>query len=389
MARPTGIIDTNHYRVTGKQVVTLKDVAARCGVHFVTVSRALRGDTRNVSQEEIARISAIAAEMGYDPSRQQAARRLALSKRDETLLNHVIGVFFPPNFMAASYFSTLFQGIMEVLEWEGFGLLMTHTYSPRLPSRPPGSSAPPDTCLIPPAYARGDVDGMIALANPRLFEHTLARLQQTVPIENFPSVFLLTGILPGCANVLIDNQQGAYLAAVHLLDLGHRDILFLRYPEGDYTSDQRLKGYTQAYQERGINPQLHLHPVVLQSKETMPDIMEAFPTAMRNHPETTAVLAYNDRHAIYLNYYFSNNGLRVPEDISIVGFDDSDSWVNAQGEKMLTTVHVPSLEIGRIAAQEVIRMVQERMVTRQTTILPTHLVVRASTAPPRLRTSML
>ena len=127
----------------GNASVTLKGIAAHCGLSVATVSRALRYPTRH-SEETTRRIMDAAQALGYDPARHDGARRLVLSRFGKVVLNHLIALIFPPYFYRANYFADIFQGILDVLTPEGFGLLTV-------------DAAEGTDHTLPPSFTRGDM----------------------------------------------------------------------------------------------------------------------------------------------------------------------------------------------------------------------------------------
>ena len=103
---------------------------------------------------------------------------------------------------------------------------------------------------------------------------------------------------------------------------------------------------------------------------------------LREHPEITAVLAMNDASALRAWALLEREGIRVPRDVSIVGFDDTDPKLDADGRNLLTTVRLPLEELGREAARQLVGAITGRTKREEPVILPTELVVRGSTAVP-------
>lgn len=376
-------------------VVTLKDIADHCGVTVATVSRALRNPERH-SKATTERILEVAAELGYDPLHHQGARRLALSRFGKRIINHLLAVIFPPYFYRANYFAEIFQGLLDVLTPEGYGLLTVNIEN--------------DTPLkLPPSFSRGDVDGVISLTDAYLMPQTAAQLRNE-PFFGQRPVLSLFFATPGCSAVLIDAQGGAYAAAGHLLDQGHRHLLHFCGPETDAEwspqdwSYQLLLGFQRAFVDRGLDPAQHLHYFSLDTKlrdlalqaVNHPKLLaldaigfsanHPLLRTLRAHPEITGILARNDPAALLIRHLLHQGGLRVPEDISLVGFDDTNPMFNERGQNILTTVRLPLRQIGRRAARLMIRQVNDEKTPQEVQIvLPATLIVRGSTAPPAAR----
>lgn len=351
-----------------QKAVTLKDVAARCGVHVVTASRALHGDLRYVSREKAAYITEVAREMGYDPSRSHAARSLRLSRHGQRAMSQLFAAFFPRDFHTIPYFLTLFQGLMDALQDQQYGVV---------PLFGPGAQA------LPPVFTRGDIDGIITLfSSPEVldFVHTL----RVDPHFGPRPVLALIEPVPGAAAILIDDVAGGYAAASHLLDLGHRHLLhFCQGDDDEFPHRQRFLGYQQAYRERGLNPETYLHRCVGNGFTEENAVGTFLGAALDAYPEVTGILARHDQCALLIARVLRERQRMVPGDISLVGYDDTDALPGPTSENSLTTVQVPLREIGRRAATLMIRMVTEPTTEPETIVLPAPLIVRASTAPPR------
>ncbi len=365
-------MDARHAQTAGiERAATMQDIADRCGVSLITVSRALRDDPR-VRPETAGRIRETAAALGYDPACHHAARRLALRKHGIHVINHIFATFMPGDFARANYFLNLFRGVLAMATSRGFALL----------------TADPAMTQPLPIYTRGDVDGFIAVGWDAYQQHVpLARLAPALRGRRCPIVVMLVPV-EGCSRVLTDDFGGAYAATAHLLALGHRRVLHFwpEIPEMGpiYLHDQRRAGCRQAYRDHGLNPDDGLYGLrmdhLLPLEQRMPDALRR---AWAAHPGITAILLPNDGYASLAREALRALGLRVPEDISIVGFDDAEPLPDAAGRNLLTTVRVPLEAVGRAAAEMLARHVTEQRDELEAVTLPTELVVRGTTAPPR------
>ena len=374
---------------TGTRAVTIKDIARECGVSHVTVSRALR-DPEAHHPETSRRILEVAARLGYDPSRHQGARRMVLSRYGKTVLNHLIGLFFPPYFYHTPFFTSLFEGLWDVTTPMGYGLLTVKTDATVLQT-------------LPPSFIRGDVDGAIVTANSETLPRIHAQLREQPSFGQRPIVSLMTA-LPGCASVSVDAIAGADALMRYLLDLGHTHFLYFQRPNAEpfYShQDQLAVGYRLALEARRLDPATHLHPLDLDPQLEQygfnaehymePRIKDELTHMVRHpllrlldaHPEITAVLAPNDSTAVIVARLLHDAGRQVPRDISVTGFDDCAPLPDARGRNTLTTVRLPLDEVGRSASRLMIRLVQGETEGEHHLVLPTELVVRRSTAPPK------
>ena len=256
-----------------------------------------------------------------------------------------------------------------------------------------------------PVFSRGDVDGMVALLPPYLFYPLLHKVRQNQKFEEHP-VLSLMWQMPGCSVVRTDDADGAYAAASHLLELGHRHVMHFINNAGGELQDNRLAAVRRAFAERGLDPARHLHfeplpdipgawldPARLKtgyigweaSEETEQQAREKFITSIKQRPDITAILAKNDANALHAWFALKQAGYQVPGDISIIGFDDTDSMLDDAGRNLLTSVRLPLHEVGCRAAQLMIRRILGEEKEDTTVVLPTSLIVRCSTAPPKPR----
>ena len=351
----------------------MQDIADRCGVSKVTVSRAFRGERRFVSRETVDRVLSVARELGYDPSYHQAARRLALRKVGKDVLNMVIAFCFPADLYLYNYFGLLFKGMMDAAIAQGYSLLSVVDL--RL-KQPP----------IPAVFARGDVDGIISLMHANDFTKALEHLRSELSFQDRPAVSLMEPA-KGCSSVLADEFEGGYSSAAHLLDLGHRHMLHFIVRTGIWPHAERLRGYRQAFTDRNLDPDGHLASAEWYTETQpwpgLPGPERIVLPALREHPEITAILARNDVMATKIKHSLSRAGIRVPENISLVGYDDTDPIVDDRGDNVLTTVSVSLGDVGRAAAQLLIGRIEGEESEDRTIVLPTELMVRRSTGPPR------
>lgn len=366
--------------------VTLKDIAIRCGVDVSTVSRALRGSSVH-SEKTIQHIRLIAAEMGYDPTRFQAARRLVLSRFGKEVTNRLFAIFLPPYFYYSYYGVMLFQGVLDVLTPAGFGLLTTETSQSVVKGK------------LPPSFVRGDVDGAIVIEDPVLFQPALDQLRAMPAFGDRPVLFVLRDV-PGCSSVDIDAEDAAYELAAYMLSQGHRHMLHFTRQDGKLLGSHQdffVGGYQRACRDYGLDPDVHLHSfplstsflnqlfMVKQFQHLGELLQKKWPPyhplvrELRDHPEITAILAPNDLTAIVVRNILNCGGIRIPEDISLTGFDDIDFMTGTFEPNSLTTMHLPLRKMGRMAAKLLIDLVNEQHDEPQRVLVETSLVVRDTT----------
>ena len=325
--------------------VTLQTIADALGVSRTTVSNAYnRPDQLAPALRD--RILATARELGYsgpDP----AARGLRSGRRD------VVGLLFTEQL---SYAFTdpaavlLLQGIARATEAAGLALLL-------VPAHGRGARS---------AVQDAVVDAFCIYSMPDGHPNVHAALERRLP-----TIVVDEPRLEGHAYVGIEDRKGARLAAEHLLGLGHRRFALLSEPTRDR---ERLRGYRDALQAAGIAwEQVVRH----EQAANHPDRgLEGGRALLAAEPRPTALLACTDQLALGALEAARELGLRVPEDVSVVGFDDVPGA--AWSTPALTTVRQPLLEKGEIAGRLLIAAAPDR----DEVILPVELVVRGTTAPP-------
>jgi LacI family transcriptional regulator len=334
---------------------TIADVAARAGVGVATVSRVLNGraNVRPDTREKV--LEAIAA-LKYRPS--STARNLSLRR------THVIGVVVP--FFTSPSAVERVRGVASALAGSPYDLMLFDVEA--LEHREHAFQL----------FDRGDRSDGLLLVSLIPPDDEVERLRA----NGLPCV-LVDAPHPAFPSVLIDDVLGGYVATSHLTELGHRRIGFL----GDTSPDpfrfasslDRTVGYEQALARAGIEPRAEY------IKEGTKSHLVARSTAidlLRLPEPPTAIFAASDTQALGVLEAARILGLRVPDDLSVVGFDD----VEVAGHVGLTTVRQPLFESGRLGAEMLLHMLgsgAHQVDEGQTAQLSVKLVVRSTTAPPR------
>ncbi|MHB9131833.1 MAG: LacI family DNA-binding transcriptional regulator [Armatimonadota bacterium] len=353
------------------RAITMEMVAERCGVHRSTVQRALTGRGR-VGKATADQVRAAAAEMGYDPAAHQAASRLVSMRHGVNVINHTIALYLPSIFYQHAYYLRILRGIMEVTVAAHFDLLTTY-----YDMVPPDSEKRP----LPRSIVSGNVDAIITAVGTMDFTDLLQELRTTPYFGNRPIISLFEPV-EDALSVVIDDYAGAYASCRHLLESGHRHILYAHPNPLCYAYQQRYRGYVDAFQHSGLSPDIFLHLVEIAwgSAPYETRFIETIQRGMTQYPNTTAVLLPNDSLAGLARDALRSLDKNIPDDVSLVGFDDTDPLLDTEGNNILTTVRVPLEDLGRIAARLTIDQVTG---TPQSdtlpTVLPVTLVKRAST----------
>ncbi|MFC0848193.1 LacI family DNA-binding transcriptional regulator [Streptomyces noboritoensis] len=331
---------------------TLEEVAARAGVGRGTVSRVINGSPR-VSDRTRAAVEAAVAELGYVPNR--AARALAANRTD------AIALVVPETetrFFAEPYFSEVVRGVGQALAETEMQLLLTLVGSDRERRR-----------LA--QYLTGHrVDGVLLVgvhADDPLPE-LLEQLDMPVVISGPRSED------EPLASVDSDNFAGARAAVAHLVARGRRSIATITGPLDVYGARRRLDGYRAALAEAGLPAAPHL---ISPADFTEEGGRRAMADLLGRAPEVDAVFAASDVMASGARQVLRERGRRVPEDVSLVGFDDSA--IARHMEPPLTSVRQPIEEMGRAMTELLLAQIAAGEPSRPRLVLPTELVVRSST----------
>lgn len=332
---------------TGKQQpISLKKLAEHLGLNAGTISVVLNEvPGRSIPQSTRDRIKAAAKEFNYQPS------LLARSLRNRRTLT--IGILVPE--LGDGYHTQVMGGIGDHLMEAGYFYFTAHhrhkkhlveEYSQMLLGRGAEALIAIDTAL----------------------EHTYS-----VP------VVAVAGHreLPGVTNIVLDHRFAAELALAHLHSLGHRRIAFIRGQPFSSDSDERWRTIVQVAKEIGIPVKQQLI-VELDQDLSSPEL--GYPVMQRllaTRERFTALVSFNDMAAIGAIRALEDFGLRVPEDVSVIGFDDIK--VAAFSKPRLTTIRQPMSNIGRIAAQCVLNQLKGLEPFRKQITVEPELVVREST----------
>jgi len=334
--------------------VTIVDVAAEAGVSFGTVSRVINNDV-HVKKETRARVIDAMQRLGFVANRQ--ARSLAGGKSNS------IGLLVPD--LGTGYIGEIIRGIDAELSLSGFDLILYTTH--RTASKEASYVA---------NLAQGMVDGLLLVLprNPADYIGTLTRL-------NFPFVLIdHQGTGRECPAVGATNWQGAYNATESLVKLGHTRIGFITGSMDLGCAVDRLEGYRSALKTSHVDAGDEL---TYEGDFTQPDGYAGACALLDSKNPPTAIFASNDVMAMGAMDAVRSRGLRVPEDISIVGFDDIPQA--ALVHPALTTVRQPLEQMGRVAAQMLVDMLKDPEKEINRVELPTELIARGSTLPPKGR----
>jgi LacI family transcriptional regulator len=333
------------------QRLNIRQIADLAGVSIATVSRVLNG-RGDVSEETREVVSRVIRENGYTANRN--ARGLSAGRTG------LVGVLVPLVYPA--YFSGILAGAAEALSERDFQIVLS----------PTGGEHDREVSIVDRLH--GLTDGAMIIL-PEESSEELERL-----LDSGFRFVVLDPLMPleeRIPSVSAAHMSGADQAMKHLLDLGHRRVGQISGPRGWVATEDRRRGYRAALAAAGILPD----PALEREAEPEIDAGRAAAEQLLDLSELpTAIFAFNDNIAIGAIQAARARGLRVPEDLSVVGFDDVEHATIVT--PALTTVRQPLAEMGRTGVSLLMRLLEGQRFETLHVELATRLVVRDSTAPP-------
>jgi LacI family repressor for deo operon, udp, cdd, tsx, nupC, and nupG len=332
-------------------MVTIKDVAEQAGVSRATVSRVLL-HPEIVGAETREHVLTIVNQLGYAPNSAAATLRTA---RTNKILVTV------PN-IANSFFSSVIRGVEEAAQKAGYAVLLGDTRENR--EREEQYAA---------MLLRREADGLIFLGHrlPANLNEYLKAMGTRAPIVNgcefSPSLKV--------SSAHIDNSAAAYLATETLYELGHRDVVLMTGPLKSPLSRDRLAGARAAARARGLLDRL----VVVHGDFSMPSGKAKATELVRADFSATALFCFSDEMAIGALAALRNAGIRCPEDVSVMGFDDIPTARFV--DPALTTIRQPMETIGKRVVALLLQILTTATPKLEAETLPHRLIVRRSVGP--------
>lgn len=332
-----------------RRMVTIKELAKRLNLSTTTVSNVIHGKTKEVSPSTIERVQKALIEYDYIPNIN--ARNLAQNK------SKIIGVAMKAredkstNLFSDPFIAEMVGGIEKIIRTSGYFMMIYVSH---------------DLKEIMKQVSTWNVDGLIAFG---IGDDATGMIRERykkpiVCIDGY-----LTGEHPGIVNIGLEDEKGAYNAVSHLIENGHRKIAFLS-DAVDIVDRERLKGFQKAVEDAGIvykdEDFLRLNPW----KDKIEASLDEISNRLKDY---TAVFCVSDLYAVQLMTFLNNRGVHVPEDISVVGFDDN--LLGKIFRPSLTTIHQDAEKKGTLAAETLISMLNGKEVPKNI-VLETNLVVR-------------
>jgi DNA-binding LacI/PurR family transcriptional regulator len=340
---------------TSQVPVTIYTVAERAGVSISTVSLAINHPHR-VSEKTRRKVIQTVGELGYQPGDTPSKRARTRHGR--------IAVIAP--FTSYPSYSLRIGGVLRAMQSEGLDVVINDLESAAASTSP----------LLDALPVRGSVDGIIIMGLP-LSEEGIRRL-----VDWGPPVVLVDTHEHEFASVLLDDDRGGYLIGRHLAELGHTRVAFVHEAQKSFeyisAGMLRMTGLRRALAEAG-------HPdAVVQfevSDGSLHSGRSAIDRMLASGSGITAVFANHDLLAAGVLAGLRDSGLRAPTDLAVAGFDDGPI-AEALG---LTTIRQPFVDSGRVAAELLLELIADPRRRLQRVTLTGELVVRSSTAGPRIR----
>ncbi|HEV2372353.1 MAG TPA: LacI family DNA-binding transcriptional regulator [Streptosporangiaceae bacterium] len=337
--------------VTGTGRVTVRAIAAETGLSIATVSRVLNGGA-NVASDTRERVRQVVERLG-DRAPEPRRRPQARATRPP--------VFVRCPYLLTDYFGHIVTSIAETLALYEQRMLLD------------AGNAVVRSTVVRELPRRGDAFGAVLILPPEPRADLEALATRSYPLV---VVDPRTAVPRGMVSISAAHFSGARAITRHLIELGHRRIGVITGPPDWHTRDERVGGHLAALAEAGVlgDPELMRHgePAAKTGVWAGAELLDL-------RPRPSAVTCFNDKVAVGVMEAAAARGLRVPEDLSVTGFDDID--VSRATTPRLTTVRQPLQEMGRTAVTMLMRQLDGHAHEALSMELETRLVVRESTGP--------
>jgi DNA-binding LacI/PurR family transcriptional regulator len=332
-----------------KRHVSLKDLAKEIGVSISTVSRALNNHP-DISPEVTKKIQKLAAEMNYTPN------PLAMGLLKQA--TRMIGVIVPD--LVTHFYSSIISGIEDIAEQNGYYILIASS----------NESLKKEINSVE-NLLKTRVEGLIVCLSQetKTYDHFDRLINNRIPLVFFDRV-CRTDEVP---SVIVDNVEAAKKITRHFFQNGFRRIAYIAGPDYLNISQERTKGYLSGLESCGLK----FHPELLGKCNMSPkDAAKATARLLDLTDRPDAIFGINDTVVFAAMKEIKRHGLRIPEDIALVGF--TDEFHSTVVDPPLTSVTHPTYEIGQEAARLFFRQIENPDTTPETILLKTKLVIRKS-----------
>jgi DNA-binding LacI/PurR family transcriptional regulator len=330
--------------------ITIVDVAKKAGVSKTTVSRILNGNYDNATEETIERVLKVIDEFDYRPN--------SLARGLKQVKTKVIGIILSN--LLNPFWVRVLEGVEETCRSKGYSLMICNSN---------------DDPAIEEEHIRSfrlrQVDGIII--NPTAQNNSLF---QNLIVNHYPLVTINRKIMGiSIDSVVMNNVRGAQIAVKHLIEQGKKNIAFLVYPVHGVTPRlERFEGYKQALNDHGMEIRESMIHVVEEKKGAVKEVIKEL---MSEDERPDAIFSTNNMMSLEVLEGIKELGLRIPQDIALIGYDET-VW-SKHLNPPLTTVNQPAFEMGRIATERVIQIVESKeSLEPQLTVLEPDLIIRES-----------
>lgn len=330
--------------------ITIYDVAKELGISPSTVSRGLK-DHPHIKKETIIKIKAVALEMGYQHN------KFASNLRQKN--TYTIGVVVPK--LNSYFMATVISGMEKITNQHGYGLIISQSLE---------SEKQEISCVSTLFNSR--VDGlMVSLAyDTKSLDHFNRLLNKNIPVVFFDRVSECNG----CMNVVIDNYKAGYEATTHLIEQGCQRIVHLGGNLIRNVYNDRFRGYKKALADKGIPFDQKL--VIIGDLSEHAGTLAA-KKIMKMNPRPDGIFTANDTSAVAIIVELENGGVKIPDEIAVVGFNNEP--ISRIVQPNLSTIEYPAGEIGEIAATSLINKLKSAASDSLSTIVLKHkLIIRKS-----------
>lgn len=333
-------------------MITIKEMADMLGLSTTTVSNVIHGKTGEVSEATVQRVRQVLKEYDYVPN--ISARNLASNQSKiigVAILNSRRGYI---NYLKDAFISELLGSIERALKESGYYLMMCFSS---------------DTRELIQRVSAWNADGLILFG---IMAEDYQEIQKQfkkpqVYIDSYLGDFRLNGV-----NIGLDDRRGGYLAGSYLARHGHRRIGFIadNFKGGDY---ERYCGFREALEEAGFPA---AEPDFIEVKPDEEALAACYESVYQRLHEFTAFFCASDYYALCLMNFLTDRGVRVPEEISIMGFDDN--IYSRMARPAITTIHQDATRKGVLAVQHLMRMLSSTEAVSEQVVLPVELVERST-----------
>lgn len=336
------------------QQLTMKDIARELGVSVATVSRAL-SDSPSISRERRKAIQQFAREHNYFPN--VIAEQLRHSRQKPS---QIIGVILPE--IVHYYFASILSGIEEKAKERGYRIMVAQS-----------DERYEREVEICESFMKNKVCGIIVsqAKDTERYDHFKKLVTNGIPLVFYDRICPALN----ASRVVVDDYQGAYKAVSYLIETGCKRIAFFGANMNMQISKNRFNGYKDALYHHGMQP----HDDLILQCDNRDDAEHITPALLRRKDRPDGFFAINDETAIGILYTAKRMGFRVPDDVAVCGFTDSERAVSC--DPMLTTVKQDGREVGSQATDVLIDTVEGKLpIDRaEKRVVRTRLVVRGTT----------